>query len=97
VAAGASTYASPHLYLTVSDQDENEVLELVRVDETGMYVRDAESWVPINPDDDNPRVWDRIIIDLTESAVPVFDSAETSDAPITADLFSGHLLPEDEQ
>lgn len=96
VAAGASVYESPHLYLTVSDDDENEVLELVRSDETGMYVRDDGSWVSIDPEADDPRVWDRIIIDVKETAVPVYDAAE-AEGPITADKFSAHELPEDEQ
>lgn len=84
-----------HIFLTVTDEDENEVLELVRSDETGMYIRDSAEWVPFNTDDDNPRVWDRILIDVTVDAAQIFDQAQ-KDGRVTADLFDGVLAPEEE-
>lgn len=86
---------APHIYLTVADEDENQVLELVKSDETGMYIRDNGEWMPINPDDDNPRVWDRILIDVTEDAAELYDSIAAK-GEVTADQFNGVLAPEEE-
>lgn len=86
---------APHIYLTVADEDENQVLELVKSDETGMYIRDNGTWMPINPDDDNPRVWDRILIDVTEDAAELYDSVAAK-GEVTADQFNGVLAPEEE-
>ena len=91
------TYSGPHIYITLDEQDQNQVLELVRSDDDGMFIRDNESWVPINIEDDNPRVWDRVIVDLTENAVQAYDEAESEGKPITADMFTGYELPEDNE
>jgi ABC-type uncharacterized transport system auxiliary subunit len=84
-----------HIYLTVADSDENEVLELVRVDETGMYTRNNGAWAKIDPEADNERVWDRIIIDVKPGAVQVYDAAPSGS--VTADMFTEYLVPEEQQ
>ena len=86
--------SAAHIYLTVRDEDENSVLELVRSDESGMYVREDGDWTQINPEDDNERVWDRIIIDVTPEAVPVFDAADEQ-GEVTADMFNDYLEPDE--
>lgn len=90
-----NTYLGEHIYLTVADEDENQVLELVRVDGPNMYVRANRAWVDINPEEDNPNVWDRQIIDVSSGAADIFDQAEESGQPITADLFTDVLVPEE--
>lgn len=90
----AATYDGAHLYLTLDDDDPNAVLEFVRSDETGMYIRDNSQWVRIDPEADNDRVWDRVIIDVSERAVDVFDLAESSGAPITAAQFRKYEVRE---
>lgn len=82
-----------HLYLTLDDTDPNNVLELVRVDSTGMYIRDNRQWVQINPDVDNPRVWDRQIVDVNLSGVDAFDNAEQLGV-ITRDNFTDTEIPD---
>lgn len=89
-----STYDGAHLYLTLDEDDQNLVLELVRSDEVGMYIRDNGTWVRIDPNADNPRVWDRVIVDVTDRAVDVYDIAESSNSPITATQFRKYELPE---
>ena len=64
----AENEAAGHYYLTLDDADENRVLELVWVDGPRYFIRDNEMWMPVNPDADNDRIWDRVIVDVTEDA-----------------------------
>lgn len=93
-AASDALPTDSHIYLTVADEDENQVLELVRNDETGMYIRDNNEWVQIDADADNERVWDRIIIDVTPEAAAVYDAAAAA-GEVTADQFNDVLAPEE--
>ncbi len=94
--AVASDEISPtaHIYITVADEDENQVLELVRNDEAGLFIRDNGEWVRINAEEDNQRVWDRILIDVLPEAAEVYDKAAAA-GPVTADQFNDVLAPEE--
>lgn len=94
--AAPSTDSEAHLYFTLDDQDENQILELVKVDETGMYVRDNHQWVEIDPDADNERVWDRVILDVTPDAVPAFDQALDVDQTATVDELQDYVIEGDQ-
>lgn len=87
--------APQHFYLTLSDDDENSVLELVRVDGESMYIRKDGDWLAIDPDADNQRVWDRQIIDVSEDAAEVFDDAHDMGA-VTRDQFTEHEILDEE-
>lgn len=87
---------TPHVYLTLDDNDENQVLELVKVDGPAMFIRDNGVWQRINPEDDNERVWDRQIIDVEEiEATQIFDAAQAN-GNITRELFEDAELEDDE-
>ena len=75
----AENQSDGHYYLTLDDNDENRVLELVWVDGPNYYTRDREAWMPFDPDVDNPRVWDVQIVDVTPEAAEEFDTAERED------------------
>jgi hypothetical protein len=85
-----------HLFLTVADEDENQVLELVRSDSQGIFIRDHGQWMMVADEDDNPRVWDRIIIDVNHDIVSAFDGADTGD-DVTVDMFKEYVIEEDSQ
>lgn len=94
----ASNSLAPHVYLTLDDGDENAVLELVKVAGPAMYIRDNGMWQPINIEDDNPRVWDRQIIDVEEeTAMQIYDSAEQEQGEITRDMFGDAEIPDEEE
>lgn len=85
-----------HLYLTVSDEDENQILELVRSDSQGVFMRDHGQWMIVPDEDNNQRMWDRIIIDVSPSIIPAYDEAENGDNS-TVDMFKEHIIEEDTQ
>lgn len=85
-----------HLYLTVADEDENQVLELIRSDSQGVFMRDHGQWMIVADEDDNPRVWDRVIIDVSPDAVLTYDEAQNGDN-MTVDMFNEHIIEEDTQ
>lgn len=89
-------YTDQHLYLTLDDDDENRVLEFVRVDGPAYYIRREGEWLPIDPDEDNERVWDRVIVDMLPSAIPVYDAAEEADPVISADTFKDYEILDEE-
>lgn len=84
-----------HLYLTLDENDNSIILELVRSDETGMYIRDNHEWAPIDPEADNDRVWDRVIVDVTPEAAEVFDRVQAA-GEIRADAFKDVVAPGEE-
>lgn len=64
------------------DEDDSTVLELVKSDENGVYVRENETWVQLDPEADedaNPTVYGAIWYDVGVDAIPVFDDGEESD------------------
>ena len=87
---------APHVYLTLDDNDENQVLELVKVDGVYMYIRDNGIWQPIDPEAENNRVWDRQIIDVDENkATRLFDQLEQV-GQIVRDAFRDAELEEEQ-
>lgn len=63
------------------DEDDSTVLELVKSDETGVYVRENEAWVQLDPEADedaNPTVYGAIWYDVNVDAIPVFDDGAES-------------------
>lgn len=84
-----------HVYLTLDEDNEDLVLELVKSDETGMYIRDNGTWWAIDPDADNPRVWDRVIIDVREDAAELFDKLE-AEGTILAARFADYEINDEE-
>ena len=93
----ADNASSDHYYLTLDDTDENRVLELVRVDGPYYFIRDNAVWIPVDPDADNDRIWDRVIIDVTPEASQEFDLAEREDAQnITREQFEDYEILEED-
>lgn len=90
--------ASPdvHLYFTVRDEDPNEILELVKVDRDGMYIRDNHEWQEIDPDADNERVWDRVIHDVTPDVVDSFDQLVDQDGVANVDELQQYVIDEEQ-
>lgn len=92
------TAPSDHYYLTLDDADENRVLELVWVSGPRYHIRDNGVWLPVDPDADNDRIWDKVIVDVTADAANEFDLAEQEDAMnIERDQFEDYEIPEEDQ
>lgn len=85
--------SNAHIYLTLDDEDENQVLELVLVDGPDYYIRQGGEWVQTDAEADNPRIWDRQIIDVEPAASAAYDAAEAAGEPITLDLFEDFEIP----
>lgn len=62
----------PTLAFTIDD-DEN-VVELIRSDESGVSVRESGDWVPVNTDEDQPSIDDLEWLDVTEAAIEFWDT-----------------------
>lgn len=83
-----------HLFLTVDDDNEDLVLELVRSNVEGMFIRDRGQWMKINPDEDNERIWDRVIIDVRQTAIDAFDDIESTSGEVTVNQLRDHVISE---
>lgn len=79
------------LYLTVSDDDENQVLELVRTDESGKYIRDGGKWWRLADNSENDRVWDRVIVEVDEPILAVYDDLQKQ-GPVTVEDLEEFVL-----
>jgi len=77
-AVNASTYDGAHLYVTLDEADQDKILELVRADGSGTYVRKNGLWEWVDPGVDNARVWDRVIIDMNANAIEAYDKLEVA-------------------
>lgn len=85
-----------HLYLVLDDNDENLVLELVKVDGPTYYVRKNGTWAETDSGPDNERIWDHVIIDVTEEAAEIFDEAVAAGV-VEVDAFEDvEILDEEE-
>lgn len=76
------------------DEDDSTVLELVKSDQNGTYLRQDESWVNIDPEaseEDYPTVYGTIWYDVSVDAVPVFDDA-TGEDTITKEIFTDLII-----
>lgn len=76
------------------DEDDSTVLELVKSDGNGTYLRQDESWVNIDPEaseDDYPTVYGTIWYDVSVDAIPVFDDA-TGEDTITKEIFTDLII-----
>ena len=76
------------------DEDDSTVLELVKSDENGTYLRQDESWVNIDPEaseEDYPTVYGTIWYDVSVDAIPVYDEA-TGEDTINKDIFTDLII-----
>lgn len=76
------------------DEDDSTVLELVKSDQNGTYLRQDESWVNIDPEaseEDYPTVYGTIWYDISVDAIPVFDDAAGQDT-ITKESFTDLII-----
>lgn len=92
----AENESSDHYYLTLDDADENHVLELVWVSGEHYHIRDNGTWFPVDPDAENDRIWDRVIVDVSADAAQEFDLAERENPlDITREQFEDYELEEE--
>jgi len=69
---------------TVSD--DGEVLELIKSNADGVFVRDNGDWTPVNPDEDQPTIDDQEWIDVNpDEAVAFWDKQQSSESAVTRD------------
>lgn len=76
------------------DEDDTTVLELVKSDANGTYLRQDEAWINIDPEaaeDDYPTVYGTIWYDVSVNAIPVFDDASGEDT-INKEIFNDLLI-----
>lgn len=85
------------MYLTLDDNDENIVLELVRVVGDGYFVRQDGGWQPTDSGPDNTRIWDHQIVDVGAQAAEEFDRAEAEDPDVIERArFADYEIPDEE-
>lgn len=67
--------------ITVDEEDTN-VLELVKSDSNGVYIRENEAWIALDSEADEeayPTVYGMTWYDVTPDAIPIFDDSEKED------------------
>lgn len=77
----------------VTLDDSEKVLELVRTDASGMYVRSSGGWFKVDPDNDLPTIWDREIKDVTPAAVNIFDTGVENGTGLESSDFDSVAAP----
>lgn len=72
----------PTIAFTVDDQD--NVLELIKSDDTGVFVRENADWTPVDTDTEQPTIDDQEWLDVNEAEATAFwDQSGGEDAAIT--------------
>lgn len=69
-----------------------EVLELVKTTEDNLYIRDEGEWYPIDPDQDEPRVFDQTLADVSEDFVEYWDRLRSQEAKTTKEVIQDYLV-----
>lgn len=69
-----------------------EILELVKTTEDNLLVREDGTWWPIHADDDEPRVFDQTLADVSEDFVEYWDRLRVAEAPITKEVIQDYLV-----
>lgn len=60
------------LYFTVDDK--GNVLELVKMEDTGLFIRMDNQWIDISDEDEFPTVYEQIMKFANEDSVPAWDA-----------------------
>lgn len=74
----------------ITVDEAGNVLEFVKMNTTGTYLRDGDDWEKLDPDadeDEYPTFYGQEYIDVSEDALRLFD-AEVSKDKVSKDLFS---------
>lgn len=69
-----------------------EVLELIKTTENDVLIREDGQWYVLNPDDDEPRVFDQTLADVSEDFVEYWDRLRSQDAKITKEVIQDYLV-----
>lgn len=69
-----------------------EVLELVKTTENDVLVREDGTWYVVRPDQDEPRVFDQTLADVSEDFVEYWDRLRAQDAKITKEVIQEYLV-----
>lgn len=85
-----------HIFVTLDD-DQQTVLGLFRSDETGYFIREDEDWVPFDDENDNGKLWDRVIIDLSDDVAEYYDNMLAKNKVVTANMVKEFEVVEGEE
>jgi hypothetical protein len=69
-----------------------EVLELVKTTDENVLVRHKGHWYPVQPDQDEPRIFDQTLADVSEDFVEYWDRLRSQDAKITKEVIQDYLV-----
>lgn len=79
--------------VSVTISDTGEILELIKdVDDLGLFVREDGDWVQVDPDQEDPRIFDQTLADVDESFVEYWDRLKAQNAPITKEVIQDYLV-----
>ena len=84
--------AEETIAFTVDDED--NVLELIRSDAEGLFIREASDWTPVNMDEEQPTIDDQIWLDATPEAIMFWDGlVNESDRDLTREQVREYTVP----
>lgn len=79
--------------VSVTISDIGEILELIKVvDDLGIFIRDQGEWWEVDPEEENPRIFDQTLADVDESFVEYWDRLKAENAPITKEVIQDYLV-----
>lgn len=79
--------------LSVTISDIGEILELIKdVDDLGLFFREQGDWWAVDPDVEDPRIFDQTLADVDESFVEYWDRLKAQNAPITKEVIQDYLV-----
>jgi broad specificity phosphatase PhoE len=77
--------------VTISQQ--GEILELVKVTDDGrLFVREDKGWYLVGPDQDEPRIHDQTLANVSEDFVEYYDRLRAAKAEITKEVMQEYAV-----
>lgn len=79
--------------VSVTISQSGEILELVKVTDDGrLLVREDKRWYPVSPEQDEPRIHDQTLADVSEDFVEYYDRLRAAGAEITKEVMQDYAV-----
>lgn len=79
--------------VSVTISQSGEILELVKVTDDGrLFVREDKAWYLVTPEQDEPRIHDQTLADVSEDFVEYYDRLRAAKAEITKEVMQDYAV-----
>lgn len=75
----------PDVTFSFTIDDDGNILELIKSDDEGVWVRENGDWILTDSNDPNDTIWDKEWLDVSEDAIKFWDESQNDEEPISRD------------